>query len=603
MRNKLISYRDKRNGEQKSKSCSSSKLKILGRYLNKKAMMSYSQMFILVIAIFGFVFMLAPSANAEASPWPAFNVCCEKTQNNAWCQNTLEENCDSGFRQTPTSCEATSFCRQGCCYDSSEGLCMENTPQKVCNDAKGTWLEDAECNIPQCNLGCCVLGTQASFVTLTRCKRLSADYGLETNFRNDINDEATCIATASAQQQGACVYEVDYQRTCRFTTRGQCLQQESGGNQTSGAEFFLDYLCSAQDLATNCGKSTKTTCVDGKDEVYFLDTCGNIANIYDAGKKDNDLYWEKVVDKSQTCGANSADGNAGSNTCGNCDYFQGSICAKGSAVYGNYACQDLNCYNTENGEDYKNGESWCVYDGNVGEGSDAVGSRHFRHVCIGGEETIEPCADFRNEVCIEAEIEAGSSSFTEAACRVNRWVDCIDQDEEDDCLNTDKRDCYWKQGIHFTGIGVSASSGSSADSQTFGGGDTGGFGGGITGFATKEPSGVQMGGGACLPNVPNGLKFWQSGDAESVCGLGNSVCVVEYEKKLVGSKKCVENCECLEESWAQQMNGVCTSLGDCGAYFNIAGKFTDEGAKWKVSGSKKTIGKSILNEIRKKSGV
>ena len=35
------------------------------------------------------------------------SVCCEKTTSGAWCQNTPEENCDTGFRKTPTSCKST----------------------------------------------------------------------------------------------------------------------------------------------------------------------------------------------------------------------------------------------------------------------------------------------------------------------------------------------------------------------------------------------------------------------------------------------------------------------------------------------------------------
>jgi hypothetical protein len=46
------------------------------------------------------------------------------------------------------------------------------------------------------------------------------------------------------------------------------------------------------------------------------------------------------------------------------------------------------------------------------------------------------------------------------------------------------------------------------------------------------------------------------------------------------------------------MNTLCTSLGDCGAYFNIGGKYTDKGVQWKVDGSKKVI-KGILGQIKK----
>jgi hypothetical protein len=37
-------------------------------------------------------------------------------------------------------------------------------------------------------------------------------------------------------------------------------------------------------ITKTCGKTTNTVCVEGKDEVYFVDSCGNVANIYDASK-------------------------------------------------------------------------------------------------------------------------------------------------------------------------------------------------------------------------------------------------------------------------------------------------------------------------------
>ena len=554
------------------------------------------------------ILIIIPLINSEASPWPAFNVCCEKTINGAWCQNTLKQNCDTSnnLRVTPTSCEATSFCKPGICFDSSEGLCMDNTPQRVCNDANGTWMDDSVQSVPQCNLGCCVLGSQASFVTLTRCKKLSGFYGLETDFRTNIQDELSCIAIAASQDKGACVFQSDYQTTCKFTTRAECLGVGKSGNITSPGKFFKDYLCSAEELGTNCGITTQTMCVAGKDEVYFKDSCGNPANIYDASKKDDKSYWQKIIDKSQVCGAGNLNGNAGSKSCGNCDYFRGSICKKGDANYGGYICTDLNCYNTKNGKDYKNGESWCEYQSETGEGKDSVGSRQFRHVCINGEETIEPCADYRNEVCLEGSLDTKDGVFTEAACRVNRWRDCIDQKDEEKCLNTDKRDCFWLKGASFTGLvkkeeaSTTTSSGQafSATTPSFSGGVTGNVVAPITGYASKEEteesSGVQLGGGACLPNVPPGLKFWSDGDAKTICSLGNSKCVVTYEKGLIGSEKVVKNKECLTEAYAQSMNRICTSLGDCGAYINVMNRFTDDGAEWKISGKKQTITEAIM---------
>ena len=89
-------------------------------------------------------------------------------------------------------------------------------------------------------------------------------------------------------------------------------------------EFHAGILCSAEELATNCSPSKKTTLIDGKDEVYFVDTCGNPANIYDASKINDKSYWRTVVKKADSCGFGNANGNAGSATCGNCNYFEGS---------------------------------------------------------------------------------------------------------------------------------------------------------------------------------------------------------------------------------------------------------------------------------------
>jgi hypothetical protein len=549
--------------------------------INFQKTSAFFEMTILIVAVIAFSWLIAPVSAAEV------NVCCERTNEGAWCQNTLPQNCDASYESLSTSCEATSFCSPGCCFDSQEGICMESTPQKVCNNNNGTWAPNADCNIQQCNSGCCVLGTQASFVTLTRCKKLSSFYGLETNFLNDVSDELSCIAIASSGDQGACVFETTddvggLETSCIFTTRGECETVEGG-------DFKINYLCSAEELGTLCGPSEETMCVEGKVEVYFKDTCGNPANVYDASKINDKSYWkEKVRTDEVTC--DNGNGNVGSGTCGACDYFQGSICGPSKkASYGDYICEDLNCYNTQNGNDYKNGESWCIYQGETGEGADAVGSRHFRHVCINGEELIEPCEDYRAQVCIESESKVEGGTFNEAACRLNRWSQngetCMDQTEEDDCFNTDRFDCYWYEGAHFTGLEDRIAEGSGT--ETFAEPTGGSFDRPILGIGEdegsgEEDSGVQLGGNACLPDVPPGLAFWDGGGAKAICGLGNSKCVVEYEKKLLGDETPTDNEECLTEDYTQTMNDVCTSLGDCGAYVNIAGKFTNKG--YTVSG-------------------
>ncbi len=443
------------------------------------------------------------------------SYCCEKTTSGAWCQNAEEQKCDSSFRKVPTSCESTSYCKLGCCYNSQEGTCMENTPEIVCNINNGVWEDNAQCEIPQCELGCCLIGDQAAFVTQTRCKRLASVYGLEINFRTDIENEIQCIASATSKAKGACVFEKEFEKTCLFLTKKQCQEMEVG---ESDVDFHQGYLCSAEQLGTNCGPTEQTTCVEGKDEVYFLDSCGNLANIYDASKINDKEYWTNVYGEGESCNPSSS--NANSVSCGNCDYYLGSTCknyklAGKKATYGDNICKDLSC--KYDGKSYEHGETWCANSNGVSE--NLPGSRYFRLVCYNGEVSVEPCADFRQETCIQSDIDG----FKTAACRVNMWQDCVAQDEEKDCENIDRRDCKWKEG-------------------------------------------------KCVPLYAPGFNFWETeGDAESLCSMASTTCIVKYEKKLTGSKKCVENCECLGAGWEKDMNNICNSIGDCGSKQNYLG--------------------------------
>ncbi len=471
---------------------------------------------------------------------PQSTVCCERTTAGAWCQNTLPSNCNPSYSQTPSSCDATSFCKLGTCYDSREGVCAEKTSQKSCSESGGTWAEGEPDNLPQCQSGCCVLGDQAAFTTLTRCKKLTSFYGLSTDFRKNVGTEAECVLLTQAKDEGACVYEVDFTRTCKFTTRSECTKVKD-------SNFFKDFLCSAEDLATNCGPTTKTTCLDSKDEVYFVDSCGNPANIYDSTKINNKAYWRKKVAKVDSCNAYNAEGNANSLSCGNCEYIAGSICkdyrsttSKTKPALGNFICQDLDCSKTFDGKNYKHGESWCVNDNN-NPLEESVGSRHYRHICLAGEEIVEPCADFRQEVCITDKITTSNGDFSQAGCRVNRWQDCVKMNKKDTCENTDKRDCKW----------------------------------------------VNSGEGICIPSVSPGLNFWGNDTtSRQVCKQADEVCVVEFEKGLTGGEKCISNCECLDDSWLNNKKLMCNALGDCGSKVNVI-KVSGSGKGYSTQDNKK----------------
>jgi len=528
------------------------------------------------ILLAGFVF------GAEVVSVSDTTVCCEKTKSGLYCQDVKEEDCSAGAKTLPTSCDSTRFCKGGYCFDSVEGTCSDNVPKIVCDENNGTWTEEMP---PQCELGCCVLGDQASFVTLTRCKRLSAMLGLETNFNKNIRNSLECVLSTRAEEKGACVYfedPADAQPTCKFTTRSECdkIKNVNSGeteevkeektaenevmNSPSGVEFHAGMLCSAEELGTNCGITKETTCIPGKEEVYFVDTCGNPANIYDASKINDKDYWARIYDKAESC--NPESNNGGSKTCGNCNYILGSICREsnsetGRTTYGDYICADLGCKD-EKGNERMHGESWCVHGG---VGKDNVGSRYYRYSCVNNEVVSEPCADFRNEICIENTIETSEGPFTQAACRVNRWQDCTSQKTREDCMNNDKRDCIWLDGIEYVLMGM-AMNGSTIDKNSLGG----------LKQKIDEAGGLsEIPRGACVPEHPPGLDFYSEGqDAAGVCGQANAVCPVTFEKGLLDSDwECVENCECLPggELEAKRVQ-VCQALGDCGPKINWIGK-------------------------------
>ncbi len=471
--------------------------------------------------------------------------CCEQTTDGAICQNAPLSKCVKvdGREPVPTSCESVSYCKLGTCYSTAEGTCTSSTSQRACEKNNGIWSDTAIEDTPQCKLGCCIMGDQASFVTQVRCKRLSALYDLETNFKSTITSEVACIASVTSEARGACVFEKDFEKTCKMTTKKECGDIEKK-SATGTVKFHEGYLCTSPSLETNCAPTENTQCAENKDEVYFTDSCGNLANIYDATKVKDTQYWNKIVQKSASCGADSS--NANSATCGNCDYYAGSICKnfergkdKVRPNYGSAICRDLSC--TYEGKQFQHGETWCASSKNADIAS--VGARAFRLVCYNGDVTAEPCADFKQEQCIQGEL----NGFSVAACRANQWQDCTVQTEEKDCENEEKRDCSW-----------------------------------ITDLTIKQ-------GGRCIPQIAPGLDFWkEEGDSKTICAQADSKCTVKYKKDIFGKLTCSENCECLTDAWRAKKLEVCNALGDCGSktnYIGVAG--FDNGYKIKESKQKK----------------
>lgn len=491
----------------------------------------------------------------------------------------MQEEC-SQEKLLPIAIDEVSECKPGVCYDSFEGRCIANTIKKNCEDDGGIWKNDQYGNIPECKVGCCVLGDQANLYTTQQCERQSRLSGLDLNYYPEINDELSCIALSKVQEEGACVFEsqnLGEKNSCNFVSREICVK--------SGGDFFADTLCSNPELNTKCEKQKTTSCVEGKDEVYWFDSCGNRENIYSTNKAQS---WNEgyILAKQDSCvlgdGKNPFENQA---ICGNCNYLYGSTCKQKTNdeeladSSQDFVCRDIRCVDSE-GNYRENGESWCEYQGDIGvekgsrdllRSSDVPGSNHYRAVCSNGEVQIEACADFRNGICVESRTknEYSGGEFSSASCRINRWQQCLDYNFADDIKTKDGKDkrddkCTENPDCFVKEIKIS-------DNFKF---------------------------NYCVPKYPEGFDLKGNSDAaEQICTLASQKCTVTYVKELSGWK-CVSNCECETKIFAEQMNDLCISLGDCGANVNYNGEFSDGG--YSVKNAPK-LSESYVAELKKNS--
>lgn len=529
-----------------------------------------------ILGIFLMIFLICFVSAQEVS------YCCEKTidtnpsediDNSAWCMDAPQEYCDTNYNVQQSSCQATSFCQKGTCVNIADGTCKENVPKTLCENpsdlnADGLWYSQSADELDQCQLGCCILGEEVSFTTKTGCTSLSSITGKENTFRTDVSSSLECFAYSGQSAKGACVFETTEGRTCTFGTKKECIG--------SNGAFYDGLLCTNDNLNTNCAPTEKTTCVEKRDEVFFVDTCGNIANVYDASRTaDKDLdYWQKVM--LPTC-ANS-DGTLNFATCGDCGYgssgttcvaYKRTIDGSLSGLKGNYVCRDVNCEDTEfykrYGRNPFDGESWCL--GGTNEGldgeeeltfSDLVkeenlpGSKDVRMICYNGEVVAEPCYDGREEVCIEE----FSDIYVYANCYKNQWEYCASQDNEADCENSEERDCVWVRG---SSLLVDENGNELVEED------------GVL------VSGTEGTGASCVPKFSPGF-LSDSEDAVDFCALASRQCIVQYEKAIAGKWKVKDKVICLDNSgklvqvWIDEMNNVCTAMGDCGMSVNYKGE-------------------------------
>ncbi len=493
---------------------------------------------------------------------------CPENLNGTICQeyawNLCEESCAVGC--FPGNIEDFTNCQPGMCYDSQHGNCLDNTPKLECENWGGSWYEidDFE-GQSLCAQNCCLgnaaevdgewEGDSAQYITSGECNYFSSTNGIPAEWIQ-VSGEIECLSMANSQVHGACLLEEiegeygndgELKKNCKFTTKSECLSM--------GGEIHEGLLCTNNDLNTICEKTEQTECESGGDKVYYKDSCGNFANVYDSTKINNLDYWSRMFNYDELCEfGSSANPFSNQASCGTCDYLLGSKCGTpqdGDAdpIYGENVCRDLGCVD-EWGDYREQGESWCAFDSKIGVVNDGIinkersidlpGSRHYRRVCFDGEVRTEPCADMRNEVCIENHNE--EIDFSSAACRINSWQLCYDANSDDSKLKNCEQntDCTLKK----ISIG---------EDYKF---DT------------------------CTPKYPPGFNFHPNDGGEgsarlcsSAGGLDKPFNCKRLEVKKFSGWKCERNCDCTSPEFTEAMNNLCLSMGDCGGNINIEGDY------------------------------
>lgn len=524
-----------------------------------KKVVSVFEILLIIGMMFGvFAFNISiNSVSVSAAP-----VCCEKTKKGDFCQYVDETEC-SGLN-APTTCDQTSFCRPGCCFDrEGDGYCYANYPRALCTTGyKGVFsTNDASCGaVPECQMGCCMIGSQAVFTTEIQCRKQTASYpDLKMDFRSTVASEAECLDLARAEDKGCCVSE----DSCSWGARGSCKATEgvlSKGNGTKTG-FFKGEYCSSI-AGCNCapanpairggsGDAKATMCLDSSDSVYWRDSCGNPEGVKD-----------------------------------NCDYNNGKLCSD-SDKNGKYTCESTNCegklsmdlndyYGTAGvaTDGVLNGESWCQFDTKDPEGKsnyamddvryharDTVGSRYYRSVCINGKEFVEPCADFRQEFCVSDTVDVPSEKgntekiYTEAKCIKNRGQSCIDSCNTADASKMKEEEFRVAQETDFTCC---------------------------TDISKRDCAWT----GKCVPKVSLGFKFWEA-EGSNTCGKANMDCKVTLRcggwNKLVSylgagcDWQFIDGSQCFDQDFLQAANNICRAYGDCGANFNYIGTLSRTG--------------------------
>lgn len=510
-------------------------------------------------------FDLVPSASAEDFG------CCIETVQGAKCVQTTQTECLSGKWNQGTNCQ--DICKIGCCIDS-QGVCSQNAISAYCPvpPALDFKVGDTKCEqSPLCQEGCCTKGIYKFWSTNITC------FGQGGVWDENVPDEVTCLEQASQEQYGCCKSYAG----CEYITGLECT--------TKSGTFSANQAC--YDIPScDCTLGSTGKCVDGYSDLYKEDSCGNV-------------YIN--LPPLDSCSSRGEYCNPKTNECesGNCtNIFKNN-------VNGQFAPQ----VSTETA---KNGDAWCVYDTalDLGNGTAPMGSRHWRVYCLNGVQHIDPCDDYRQEVCTEMQcVPNGNTALSgqicvsqsteslcvsagclwlpnkQAYCVTNNWRNCYNITDEKQC--NEDGSCFWwtdfarqqNYTLNDPSLLNILNTVTNTNWKIFVNNSY------VDGQSKRNSPDVPI----CLPIYPPGLDdgFATTENREAICSMGSNIC--QYEEEWWGAGK-KTNAECRTDEWRIFSAQECKSLGDCGTWVNWVGQNT---TGFKILETTNASGTKVKNEI------
>jgi len=300
------------------------------------------------------------------------NGCCPLTFAGDSCRYTSESNCAEGFVAN-VLCEESDVCSTGCCV-SSNG-CFDGAGEYTCSLNSGNFFEAVECStLEACEMTCCKVGSDYNFVEYGECRSLMDEYGEIVEIIS-ANSEEECEELEDAEEKGCCVTSEE----CSYVTQEDCgaSNYDAEGFGFFNGEYCADVASYLTDhdyaSAEYCAcETTGNVCSEDLMDVVETDSCGNYGKVVEECDFPEELCIE--------------DGN-------------GAYCGTGECSFA--LPSKLVPYNPLWENDFINGESRCLYEGPAGNYQDLPGSRHYVVRCLVGELVLEPCDDFREQVCVD----------------------------------------------------------------------------------------------------------------------------------------------------------------------------------------------------------